>query len=146
MANELKSLDFLVGNWKADSVDPSGVKVTRTIQYEWSFNDHFLVAESSRQTGNTTVAMRITYFWDPTQQKARAWVLSSDGTWNEATVDISPGSITLHSRGALPSGQTISGTSVLTSTGPDSRTEEWRDIALDGHPQPSPAPILWQRS
>lgn len=146
MASELKALDFLVGNWKAESIDPSGVKVTRTIEYAWSFNDHFLVAESSRQTGDASVAMRITYFWDPIQQKARAWVLSSDGSWNEATVDIAPGSVTLRSRGALASGQAISGTSVLTSTGPDSRTEQWRDIVVDGHPQPSPPPILWQRS
>ena len=89
--------------------------------------------------------MMLIYFWDASTRKVRAWVVASDGSWNQADVTFVEGAVRLDTKGALADGTTVSLISTLRSTDKLMRTEQWTCLEVGGQPQPDPPPIIWKR-
>jgi len=141
----LEIVDFLIGEWVSEVSTPAGVPIKRSITYQWFPGRKVLAAESSRETGNQVISMRLFYLWDSVQQRIRTWVIGSDGSWSQALVDVSEDAIRLDVTGVTPEGYPISLISTLTRTVADTRSEGWTNILVAGNPQPSPPAILWRR-
>jgi hypothetical protein len=143
---QLTSLKSLVGSWTANATGPNGVAIKRQISYRWIHNGRFLCGESSREIAGKVTTMTITYLWDPKDKLVRAWILSSDGDWSQAVVDVKKGEITLRSAGITTAGQSMKLTSHLRAINDNTRTESWDNIEIDGKEMPIPPQIRWSRT
>ena len=143
---QLQSLDFLVGDW-VSTASMGDLVIQRSIRYQWVSEGNYLEAQSERRSGDDVIQMTIIYLWDALASEIRSWVRASDGEWSQATVVVvNEGVIQLHSKGANAKGQPTSLISTLDQVDPDTRTEAWTDINIDGSSMPSPPPIVWNRS
>jgi hypothetical protein len=143
----LKPLEALVGDWAAEAKTTDGQPILRTITYKWVADQRYIRADSERLVGGQSTKLSIVYVWDPKAGKIRGWVIGSDGSWNQADVEVFSDRIQLKTSGGTADGLPIILTSTLTlpTTAQETRTEAWSEITVSGKPQPSPPAIVWHR-
>lgn len=73
--DELKSLDWMVGDWVDDDKD-----VDLTYTTDWDISHNFLLQHFSSQMGEgDEIQGEQIIGWDPAEKKVRSWVFDSDG-------------------------------------------------------------------
>jgi hypothetical protein len=144
-AHHLKVLEGLVGDWTGETSTVDGKPVTLAITYEWLYDRKYLLAHVERRTEGVLVKSTLVYLWDPEVQKIRLWFISSDGSWNQATVEIDQGKVLLDTKGINAEGKPFS---MITDLGhPDQavRIEEFRHVIVGGIHEKGYPRIVWKR-
>lgn len=137
---ELKSLEWMAGEWKDDEKD-----IDVTYSTEWGKNQNFLIQHFTSQMGEgDEIQGEQIIGWDPSEKKVRSWVFDSDGgfgssTWNqEGSIWYSDMKFT------LPDGRKASALHVYTKIDNDSYTftSTNRDIGGEVLPDIGPFKII----
>jgi uncharacterized protein (TIGR02246 family) len=136
-AEQLKPLEWLIGDWVDESPD-SLIKTT----YVWTDNQAYILSEFRIQVAGREVmtgSQRIG--WDPLAKVIRSWVFDSEGGFAEGVYsqdgDSPDGDRWLvRLTGVTRDGEPASATNVLTSLGKDRMSWQSRDRSIGGKTTP----------
>jgi hypothetical protein len=145
VADPLKALEGLVGDWTGESATADGKTVTLEITYEWLYGRKYLLARVERRTGAKLLRSTLVYLWDPEARKIRLWFISSDGSWSQATAEVEKGMVRLDTKGVNAKGKPFAMITNLGRTDQDVRIETFSQVTVGGKPEKSDPPIVWIR-
>lgn len=134
---DLKSLDWLAGEWKDDEKDVDIVYST-----EWSRNRNFLIQHFTAQMNDEDVSEGEQIIgWDPAEKKVRSWVFDSDGGFGSSTW-VQDGSVWYSTmKFTMPDGRKATGVHVYTKIDDNSYTFASTNRDIDGELLPDIGPI-----
>jgi uncharacterized protein (TIGR02246 family) len=124
--DEIKQLDWLVGQW----VDESPDKLVETT-YRWSDDHRFLVSEYKVQIeGQPAIAGTERIGWDPLAQKIRSWEYDSHGGFGEGLWTRNGNQWIVKMTGETHDGQIASSTNIITQVSKDRTTWQSKDRVI----------------
>lgn len=127
---QLKSLEWLVGQWK-----PDGAKADIKVKCEWAPNKSFLLMhyEITRE-GQEPMSVRQRVGWDPVNERIRSWVFDSTGGFCEGYWTRDGNKWVVGCTGILPDGGIGGATNVYEFK--DNNNFVWRSVdrQVDGQP------------
>jgi uncharacterized protein (TIGR02246 family) len=119
---ELKVLEWMVGEWTGDS---DGAEVE--LDCEWTKNQNFLTrAFKIVIDGETTASGLQIIGWDPVAKSIRSWTFDANGTFTDGTWEQRGGRWFIRNRGTLPDGRAATMVNVMKQIDADSFT--WQTI------------------
>jgi uncharacterized protein (TIGR02246 family) len=130
--DDLKQLDWLVGEW----VDESPDALIRT-SYRWADNRRFLLSEFTIEIGGRSAmngSQRIG--WDRSAKTLRSWVFDSEGGFAEGVWARNGSQWIAKMTGVTSDGKTASSTNVITRISKDRATWQSRDRIVGGKVAP----------
>lgn len=123
---ELKGLDWLVGNWVDESED-----VTVTVSYQWDKNKNFMTQHfTSKILDQDEIEGQQIIGWDPVKKKIRSWIFDTDGGFGESIWSKEGNSWYSQTAFTLPDGRIGSAVHIFTKIDDNTYTfaSENRDI------------------
>ena len=130
---ELKQLDWLVGDWVDES--PDALIIT---SYRWSDNKCYIVGEFKVQIGGRpamTGSQRIG--WDPLAKQLRSWMFDSEGGFAEGLWTRQGNQWIAKMTGVTRDGKAASSTNTTTRVTKDRMTWQSRDRLVGGEAKPN---------
>lgn len=135
--NELKNLDWLVGNWADDEPD-----IDLNISYKWDRNKNFLIQEFVLITEDRgELRGRQIIGWDPSQKKIRSWIFDSDGNFGEGVWTIDNNNIYANMIFTLDDGSKGSVTHIYTKVNDNTYTFSSENKDINGELMPDEGPF-----
>lgn len=131
--DELKQLDWLIGDWVDES--PEALVLT---SYRWSDNHCYIVGEFKVQVGGRpamTGSHRIG--WDPLAKQIRSWVFDSEGGFAEGMWTRQGNQWIAKMVGVTRDGKAASATNITTRAAKDRMTWQSRDRLVGGEAKPN---------
>jgi uncharacterized protein (TIGR02246 family) len=131
-AEELKELDWLIGDWIDESPDAL-IETT----YHWTDNHCFILGEFTVQIGGRpamTGSQRIG--WDPLAKKIRSWVFDSEGGFGEGLWTKDGKQWIAKMIGVTRNGKAASSTNIITYVIKERMTWQSRDRIVGGEKKP----------
>ena len=130
---QLKQLDWLIGDWVDASPESDDVSIRSSCQ--WTDNKNFLLRKfdvvlKDRITASGTQLIG----WDSRNNRIRSWVFDTTGGFSEGEWHRDGNRWIIVTSGVQQSGREISTTNVLTRIDDDTFTVESRDRLIDGRP------------
>jgi uncharacterized protein (TIGR02246 family) len=131
-ANELRSLDWLVGDWVHQEKD-SVIAISCRKTEKKSF---LLIDQVVQLKGDTVLSLKQIIGWDPLRQEFRSWVFDSAGGFGEGEWTRQGNEWVVSAEGVRSDGRTASSTNTWRFI--DANTFEWTstDREIDGQPDP----------
>ncbi len=129
---ELKQLEWLVGDWVSEGKDRSVA-----FSCKWSKSQSFLLVDLTvRLRDQEAITLTQIIGWDPLEQRVRSWVFDSHGGFGESWWTRAGNRWTVESAGVLADGRRASSNSTWTYA--DDNTWEWASIdrEIDSKPMP----------
>jgi len=118
---QLKGLEWMVGEWTADA-DNAEVDLV----CNWTKNRNFLTRAFKITIGDDSFSGMQIIGWDPATKGIRSWTFDSNGTFAEATWQKRGDTWFLRNRGTLPDGRTATMINVMKPVDENSFT--WQTI------------------
>ena len=129
---ELKSLEWMVGEWTTTSEDAEV-----ELECKWTKNQNFLTrAFKLSIDGVNTSGMQI-IGWDAAAKAIRSWTFDSNGTFAAATWEQRSGRWFIRNRGTLPDGRTATMINVMKQLDGNSFTWQTIERTADGELLPN---------
>jgi len=134
---QLKGLEWLIGNWEDSDED---VQVEST--YEWDKYKNFIKQHYTVQTlGKEALEGKVIIGWDPVNETIRSWHFDSHGGFAEGEWKKMGDRWVVESLHTLPDGGIGSQIQVITPEGSDAFTYEISGRVVDGEILPNIEPI-----
>jgi uncharacterized protein (TIGR02246 family) len=130
--DQLKPLEWMVGEWTADS-DNAEVDVV----CNWTKNENFLTRAFKIVINDESMSGIQIIGWDPAAKKIRSWTFDSNGTFAEATWEQRGGRWFIRNRGTLPDGRSASMINVMKQADANSFTWQTIERTADGELLPN---------
>ncbi len=125
----LSQLEWLVGNWKDDSVESS---------VRWAGDGNFLVRSCKAIDGDESSNQSTQIIgYDPSAGQIRSWAFNSDGSFGEGFWNKSGSTWEIKSIQTLTDGRAASGVYLMEPKGTDAFTIQLLGHEIDGEPMPS---------
>lgn len=141
---QLKELDWLVGNWiDQDQNDDIVINLT----YKWDKNKNFLIQHfTSKVLNQEEIEGQQILGWDPSLEKIRGWIFDSDGGFGESIWAQQNDKWISRVNFTLSDGRKASAIHVYSKINPDTYTfvSESRDIDGEMLPNIGPFKIIKQ--
>ena len=119
---QLKSLEWMVGNWTDETED-----AVVELDCNWTKNKNFLTrAFKISVEGQIDFSGMQVIGWDPSTKSIRSWTFDSNGTFAEATWEQRGGRWFINNRGVLPDGSLATMINVMKPV--DEKTFTWQTI------------------
>jgi len=118
---QLKALEWMVGEWTADT-DNAEVDLV----CNWTKNRNFLTRAFKLTIGDDSFSGLQIIGWDPATKAIRSWTFDSNGTFAEATWEKRGDRWFLRNKGTLPDGRTATMVNVMKQVDENSFT--WQTI------------------
>jgi uncharacterized protein (TIGR02246 family) len=118
---QLKALEWMVGQWTADS-DYAEVE----LDCIWTKNQNFLTRAFKIAIDDNSMSGMQIIGWDPAAKAIRSWTFDSNGTFAEATWEQRGGRWFIRNRGTLPDGRAATMVNVMKPLNENSFT--WQTI------------------
>lgn len=139
---QLKQLDWLVGDWVSES--PEALVVTSC---RWSEPRRYLLSEFTVQVaGRPAMKGSQRIGWDSLRKTLRSWVFDSEGGFAEGTWTRDGDRWVVKTTGVTRDGKPASATSVTTRTAKDRMTWQSRDRSIGGERLPDVGPVVIVRT
>ena len=135
---QLKQLEWLIGDWVDESPDALIVTSTR-----WTDNHCYILSEFTIQAGGRplmTGTQRIG--WDPLARQIRCWVFDSEGGFSEGIYSRSGNQWIVKMTGITRDGHVASATNIMTLLGKDRMSWQSRDRMVGGEATPDVEEVL----
>jgi uncharacterized protein (TIGR02246 family) len=142
---QLKELEWMVGDWTDDGTRESGVSVHSTC--DWTIGDKYLIRKFSAEgkdglvRGGTEVIG-----WDPRTHRIRSWMFDSDGSFGESVWARDEDRWIVKHSGTLADGSDASVTHIITPVDADTVTVQSKDHSVNGEKQPDLPEVKLKRS
>jgi outer membrane protein assembly factor BamB len=141
-SEQLEAMEWMVGDWIAETESPEGRAVTTTPSIQWLHGKRFLRAQEETRIGDQVMLFReITWYWDPMGQEVRVSGFFSNGTRIRGMVEVGSGTIRINAEGFDGNGKAMSATHRFTRTGEESMTSQLVNLVIDGEQRPD-APVV----
>ena len=135
---QLKSLEWMVGEWTDDSE-----KASVELECKWTKNKNFLTrAFKISIDGQDDFSGMQIIGWDPAAKAIRSWTFDSNGTFAEATWEHRGKNWFIRNRGVLPDGRAASMVNAMKPVNEDSFTWQTIDRTAGGELLPNIGEIL----
>jgi uncharacterized protein (TIGR02246 family) len=132
---QLKELEWLVGDWADAGTHESGVSVHTTC--DWTIGDKYLIRKFSAEGKNGLVRGGTEVIgWDPRTHRIRSWMFDSDGSFGESVWTHDGNRWIISYAGTLPDGSDASVTHVVTPVDANTMTVQSKDHSVNGEKQP----------
>ena len=134
---QLKDLEYFVGQWKAEGTGPDGSAFTVLRSCKWMLNKNFLSDELVIRVGDRQVWASMGLFgWDPSEKKIKSWSANSDGGLGQVTwTKEGDGGIGEYS-GMTASGQEVSAKLAIAAADEDAFTYRISDLKVGDNTVP----------
>jgi uncharacterized protein (TIGR02246 family) len=135
---QLKQLEWLIGEWIDESPDSLVVTSTR-----WTDNHRYILSEFTIQVGGSPLmngSQRIG--WDPLAKLIRCWVFDSEGGFAEGVYSRAGNQWIVKMTGVTRDGRPASATNITTLLGKDRMTWQSRDRMVAGEEAPDIDEVL----
>ncbi|MHC4180835.1 MAG: hypothetical protein ACYSWU_25325 [Planctomycetota bacterium] len=134
---QLKDLDYLVGQWKAEGTGPDGSKFTVLRSYKWILNKNFVSDELVVRVGDRQVWASMGLFgWDPSQKKIKSWSANASGGLGQVTWTKHDDGGTGEYSGITADGQEVSAKHTIVGTSEDAFTYGISDLKIGDNTPP----------
>ena len=132
---QLKELEWLVGDWAEEGTRESGVSVHSTC--DWTIGDRYLIRKFSAEGKNGLVRGGTEVIgWDPRTHRIRSWMFDSDGSFGESVWTRDGNRWIVKHTGTLADGSDASVTLIVTPVDADTVTVQSKDHVVNGEKQP----------
>ncbi len=139
---QLSGLEWLIGDWAADSEKGEIARVAFT----WTDSSNFIVSSFTTTFKNITIGGGSQWIgWDPLSKSVRSWTFETNGGFGEGTWSQDGDKWVVKSTGVLRDGKKLTGTNILTRLDADTMTWQAKDRTEDGKPLPDVKPIKMKR-
>jgi uncharacterized protein (TIGR02246 family) len=139
---QLSGLEWLIGDWAADSDKGE----TARVAFSWTESQNFIVSSFTTTFKNISIGGGTQWIgWDPLAKKARSWTFETNGGFGEGTWTQDGDKWVSKSTGVLRDGKKLAATNILTRI--DAETMSWqaKDRTEDGKALPDIKPIKMKR-
>jgi uncharacterized protein (TIGR02246 family) len=142
--NELKELEWMVGDWQ--DVEPPAGEVSVESTCGWMMNKSFLIRKfTARLRNRVPVAGTQVIGWDPREDVIRSWVFDSSGGFSEGVWKRDGSRWMIRTSGVLQDGSEVSATNILTRVDENTFTFQSIDRSINGQPEPDVKEITIRR-
>jgi uncharacterized protein (TIGR02246 family) len=132
---QLKELEWMVGDWAEEGTHESGVSVHSTC--DWTIGDSYLIRKFSAEGKNGSVRGGTEVIgWDPRTHRIRSWMFDSDGSFGESVWAHDGNRWMVKHTGTLADGSDASVTHIVTPVDADTVTVQSKDHIVNGEKQP----------
>jgi uncharacterized protein (TIGR02246 family) len=132
---QLKELEWMVGDWTEEGARKSGVSVHSTC--EWTMGDKYLIRKFSAEGKNGLLRFGTEVIgWDPRTHRIRSWMFDSDGSFGESVWARDENRWIVKHTGTLADGSDASVTHMVTPVDADTVTVQSKDHVVNGEKQP----------
>jgi uncharacterized protein (TIGR02246 family) len=139
---QLNGLEWLIGDWAADSDKGEVARVA----FAWTESQNFIVSSFTTTFKNISIGGGTQWIgWDPLTKRARSWTFETNGGFGEGTWTQDGDKWVSKSTGVLHDGKKLTATNILTRI--DAETMSWQatDRTEDGKALPDIKPIKMKR-
>jgi len=131
----LKCLEWLVGDWAAESTGASGISVRSTC--DWTANGSYLIRKFTVEVQKGSVRSGTEVIgWDPRLHRIRSWTFASDGGLGESTWTRDGEHWMVVYTGTQADGGDVSAVHVVTPAEGDTLIVRSKDRVVNGEKQP----------
>lgn len=133
--NQLKELEWLIGDWEDAGAEGDDVSVESTC--DWTVNKNFIIRKFAAQVGDriSTAGTQL-IGWDPREDVIRSWVFDSTGGFAQAVWKREGNRWIITASGVLPDGSEVSATNIVTKVDNDTFTFWSGHRIANGQPEP----------
>jgi uncharacterized protein (TIGR02246 family) len=140
----LKGLQWMLGDWAAESAGESGVSVRSTC--DWTSNGNYLIRKFTTEVKQGAVRSGTEVIgWNPRIHRIRSWTFDSEGGFGESTWTRDGNRWIIAYTGTLADGGDVSATHVVTIVDADTLTVQSKDRVINGEKQPDLAAVKLKR-
>jgi uncharacterized protein (TIGR02246 family) len=132
---QLKELEWMVGDWAEEGARKSAVSVHGAC--DWAIGGSYLIRKFSAEGKNGLVRGGTEVIgWDPRTHRIRSWMFDSDGSFGESVWTRDGDRWIVKHAGTLADGSDASVTHIVTPVGADTVTVQSKDHVVNGEKQP----------
>jgi uncharacterized protein (TIGR02246 family) len=141
---QLKELEWLVGDWAEEGTHGSGVSVQSSC--DWTMGGSYLIRKFSAKRKDVLVRGGTEVIaWDPRTHRIRSWMFDSDGSFGENVWTRDGSQWVVKHTGTLADGSDASVTLIITPVNADTVTVQSRNHVVNGEKQPDLPEIKLKR-
>ena len=141
---QLKELEWLVGDWAEEGTHESGISVHSTC--DWTIGNNYLIRKFSAEGKNGLVRGGTEVIgWDPRTHRIRSWTFDSNGSFGESVWTRDGNRWIVKHSGTLADGSDASVTLIVTLVDTNTVTVQSKDHVVNGETQPDLPEITLKR-
>jgi uncharacterized protein (TIGR02246 family) len=139
---QLSGLEWLIGDWAADSEKGEVARFA----FSWTESENFIVSSFTTTFKNIAIGGGTQWIgWDPVAKKVRSWTFENNGGFGEGTWTQDGDKWVSKSAGVLRDGKKVTATNILTRVDADTVSWHATDRTEDGKVLPDTKAIKFKR-